>query len=362
MDPQIIPLENSTTTETNLDLGSDSFAYIGAGIRIASEQDNAVAVENRTIVQVDGDAIGNTAYSAEGDHNALTVGAHGLVWGNTAAVFSTGADNYIENAGDMFGNIVGVALFGPLHGELHNSGTILAGTRSFMGINAGIFVVGNDMSASSQLIDNSGVIATQLPGSFAISSGGNVIDRVINTGRITGRVALDAGNDLLDTSRGALTGSIDMGAGNDTVKGSAGVDVIVGGTGNDLLIGNAGNDVLRGDAGADLLTGGAGADRFIFRSGDSPTAAAAQDHVTDFSHAQHDRIDLHLIDANTKPANDQAFGFIGTRAFTHHAGELHYAVSGGTAFVSGDIDGNGTADFTIRLDHVPTLAAADFIL
>jgi hypothetical protein len=34
----------------------------------------------------------------------------------------------------------------------------------------------------------------------------------------------------------------------------------------------------------------------------------------------------------------------------------------GHAFVSGDTNGDGTADFVIRLDHVSVLDASDFML
>ncbi len=80
--------------------------------------------------------------------------------------------------------------------------------------------------------------------------------------------------------------------------------------------------MLRGGAGKDTLTGGIGGDRFVFAAtGDSVTGANA-DRITDFSRAQGDRIDLSAIDANTGAAGNQAFTFIGSGAFTHHAGQL----------------------------------------
>ena len=61
-------------------------------------------------------------------------------------------------------------------------------------------------------------------------------------------------------------------------------------------------------------------------------------------------------------ATNDAFTWIGSAAFSKHAGELHYVVSGGVGLVSGDIDGNGVADFAIRIDGAPALSAADFVL
>jgi len=359
MDPLLIPIASSTTDDVNLFVDNDEFAYIGQNIRFASLEDNAIEVESRTTVQLDGQAVGVVGYFAEGDDNSLSVGAHGVAWGSLAGIEALGLNNFIDNAGLVYGGVAGVAVLGS--GELHNSGTILAGTHN-LEINAAIFIEEGPDGPGSQLIANSGTVATQLSTGFSILSLGAVAERISNTGHITGQVFLDAGNDLLDTTGGTLVGTIDMGAGNDTVKGSAGADIVFGGAGNDQLFGNGGNDQLRGDAGVDLLTGGAGADRFIFRASDSGKTASTEDRVTDFSHTQHDRIDLHLVDANTRLTADQAFTFIGTKAFTHHAGELHYSVSGGNAFVSGDADGNGVADFTLRLDHVTSLVAGDFLL
>jgi hypothetical protein len=64
----------------------------------------------------------------------------------------------------------------------------------------------------------------------------------------------------------------------------------------------------------------------------------------------------------TAVAGDQAFSFIGTAAFTHHAGELRFATASGVTSVYGDVNGDGTADFQIRLSGTITLVAADFVL
>ena len=89
---------------------------------------------------------------------------------------------------------------------------------------------------------------------------------------------------------------------------------------------------------------------------------ANADRITDFSHAQGDRIDLSGIDANTGAAGNQAFRFLGTGAYTHHAGEMHYYVSGSDTFVSGDVNGDGVSDFSIVLSGRLILAAGDFTL
>jgi len=61
-------------------------------------------------------------------------------------------------------------------------------------------------------------------------------------------------------------------------------------------------------------------------------------------------------------AGDQAFSFIGTAAFTGVAGQLHYWYDAGRTIVSGDVNGNGTADFNIVLAGTVILVAGDFVL
>src|SRR4029453_18112190 len=70
-----------------------------------------------------------------------------------------------------------------------------------------------------------------------------------------------------------------------------------------------------------------------------------------------DRIDLRSIDASTKTSGNQAFSFIGSKSFAGHAGELNF-VSG---VLSGDVNGDRTADFRIKV-AVSSLAAGGFYL
>ena len=53
---------------------------------------------------------------------------------------------------------------------------------------------------------------------------------------------------------------------------------------------------------------------------------------------------------------------MGTANFTHHACELRYAVLNGNAYVYGDTDGDGKADFSIQRQGVTSLVESDFIL
>jgi Ca2+-binding RTX toxin-like protein len=169
-----------------------------------------------------------------------------------------------------------------------------------------------------------------------------------------------AGNDVVDGGDGddLLRG----GAGSDTVTGGAGNDQLFGDGGNDSLSGGAGNDTLDGGAGADTLSGGAGADVFIFRPAQFGDGAGNRDVITDFSHAQGDKIALTLVDANSLTTAMDKFRYIGAAAFDHKPGELHFEVHNGDGYVMADTNGDGIADFTILLKGVTTLQVSDFLV
>jgi hypothetical protein len=61
-------------------------------------------------------------------------------------------------------------------------------------------------------------------------------------------------------------------------------------------------------------------------------------------------------------AGNQGFTFLGAGAFTGTAGQLRYEQISGDTFVTGDTNGDGVADFMIRLDGLHTLRSGDFIL
>lgn len=130
--------------------------------------------------------------------------------------------------------------------------------------------------------------------------------------------------------------------GDDVLRGFEGNDTLIGGLGNDQLEGGLGNDILLGDAGIDRLTGGSGADTFKF------TVANIGDLITDF--AGDDRIDLSALGSDLH--------FIGNGAFTGHAGEVNFT---GTT-LSADLDGNGTADFSVVMQAGATLHPDQLVL
>jgi len=113
----------------------------------------------------------------------------------------------------------------------------------------------------------------------------------------------------------------------------------------------------------DRFYGGTGADTFLFRDGDfAGMTSGTADRIHDFSQAEGDQLDFSNVDANTLTGGDQAFSFIGNAAFGHHAGELRYYQQSGVTYVAGDTNGDGVADFAVRIDGLFTIHASDLML
>ncbi|WP_299650257.1 M10 family metallopeptidase C-terminal domain-containing protein [Sphingomonas bacterium] len=160
------------------------------------------------------------------------------------------------------------------------------------------------------------------------------------------------GGALLETETLLFNGSAETngtfrifgGAASDTIRGGTGADLIFGGLGGDTLAGGGGNDMFQYNSAADSTT-------------------AAGDRIGDFSMG--DLLDLLRIDANTGVDGDQAFAFIGSGAFTNQAGQLRAAQTDGPVWtVSGDVDGDGRADFEVVITTIDSdpITQADFVL
>lgn len=194
---------------------------------------------------------------------------------------------------------------------------------------------------------------------------GNVLDNRMIGSDEQDRLYGGAGHDLIQGGAGDdhLHGdngndTLHGGDGADRIEGGSGDDLLIGGAGGDRLLGGTGRDTLDGGSGNDVLTGGSGPDMFLFRA----DTLGDQDTIADFSQRQGDRIGLSPIDADISTATDDPFRFLGTDAFSGQTGELRYDSSAAGAILSGDVDGDGRADFTILIEGVDWLSRDAFIL
>ncbi|MGO1078276.1 calcium-binding protein [Inquilinus sp. CA228] len=233
---------------------------------------------------------------------------------------------------------------------------ILTGSGS---INA----IGGD--AADTLVGNAGANTLTGNGGADFLSGGDGND-ILRGG--ASQDVLDGGNGTdavtyTENAVGAIvnlaTGFGFLGAQGDSYRS---IENVNGSAGNDTIIGSSAANVLNGWAGKDVLTGGGGADRFVFSSPTHSVVGVNADRITDFSHAQGDRIDLSAIDADTTVAGNQAFAFIGTGLYNGDAGELRYSVVGAVTTIAGDVNGDGVSDFHIQLTGAIGLVAPDFVL
>lgn len=154
----------------------------------------------------------------------------------------------------------------------------------------------------------------------------------------------------------------------ETVYGGDFGNVIYGSSAANFLGGGMGLDTLAGMGGADQLFGGDGADTFVYTAtSDSGVTAATRDTIFDFATGT-DKVDLSAIDANVTLFGDQAFTFIGANAFSKTPGELRETLisaadpSRAGVLMSGDVNGDGKADFSIMFAGYALVIGADVIL
>lgn len=160
--------------------------------------------------------------------------------------------------------------------------------------------------------------------------------------------------------------SILTGSAADVVNGRAGNDDINTYGGDDTIAGGGGNDFIHGGLGRDVMAGGAGKDTFDFNYV-SESSPSVRDFITDFVHLE-DKLDLAGIDAKSTVTGDQAFTWLSTAAFAHHAGDLRFekldvlGTANDTTRVQGDVNGDAVADFEVTLKGLVTLSSSDFVL
>jgi serralysin len=155
--------------------------------------------------------------------------------------------------------------------------------------------------------------------------------------------ALVTGTDKHDTFLGTIRA--------DAYYGGQGSDLIGGGQGSDWLYGGSGKDTLIGGTGQDFLYGGSGADTFVYEKIGDAGGPTKHDVIRDFQ-AGSDHIDLHGFMAGGH--------FIGAAEFVAEEGPtLRYVKASG--LLSGDVDGDGVADFAIKFANHAVLTESDFL-
>lgn len=287
------------------------------------------------------DNAGNTGYYDLADVLRVTNGADGFADGRSyyiGASYTIDArynDLYLSGSGNFSakGNAANNRLFGNA-GDNKLLG--LGGDDRLSGGQGNDTLIGG--SGADRLVGGDG----QDTASYQGASGAvyaNLKDALLNTGDAKGDAYLSIEN----------------------LTGTSFADQLTGDLAKNTLKGGAGNDTLSGGLGADRLYGGNGADVFAFKSHEESTLTD-RDVIYDFSRIDRDKIDLLSIDASTTIGGNQAFKFVGERAFSKVAGELRYLKKGDDTFIHGDRNGDGVADFSIKLDTVIDLRATDFIL
>jgi VCBS repeat-containing protein len=294
----------------------------------------------------------------------LADGGFDYVWARSTYVLTAGA--HVESLGfgdfrhagrlDLTGNELNNLITGSLDNNLLNG---MAGDDRLVGLDGDDILRGGEgrdrleggLGRDTYYVDT-GDTVTELAGqgldyvwahsSFVLNAGSEV--------------------EVLGTVDYRLTDALDL-TGNElanSITGSNGANVLRGLGGADTIKGFDGNDVIEGGAGGDRLEGGAGADTFRYLSA-SDSGSGGLDQILDFLSGT-DKVDLSAIDAVAGTAANDAFTFIGNAAFSKVAGQLRVVASGSQAYVLGDTNGDGIADFQIIVANTNIVVAGDFVV
>ncbi|OWJ65188.1 hypothetical protein BWR60_21065 [Inquilinus limosus] len=290
---------------------------------------------------------GNDSLLGEAGNDVLRGGAGADILNGGAGIDT--ASYYESSTGISVNLATGTGTGGDAQGDT------LIGIENLSGSQGNDTLVGN--SGANTLQGWNGDDVLRGGAGADILNGGNGVDTA-NYGDSTAAISVSlltgtgSGGDAAGDTLTAIE-NLSGGQGNDGLAGNAGANTLQGWNGNDSLVGGGGKDTL---------TGGSGTDRFYYMALSDSVVGANADLITDFRHAQADRIDLSAIDASTSVAGNQAFTFIGTGLYTGVAGQLRYSSSGGVTIVAGDVNGDKVSDFHIQLTGTIALVAADFVL
>lgn len=196
-----------------------------------------------------------------GDRASVSVSSTGTVFGSSVGIYAAEAAN-ITNAGSIQGSIA-ILEGAAADSTVRNSGRIVAATSGIDFSNTG-----------THTVINTGVIESVL--GYVIRGGASAAagtENVTNSGRMTGAVSLDDGNDsfinYIGTKHGSVFGTIDLGDGADTFRGGKYAETVIDGGGTDSVRLGSGNDsyiatrtLLPETDGSDTVDGGSGTDTY----------------------------------------------------------------------------------------------------
>lgn len=335
--------------QINGGLGNDSLDG-GAGFDMANYADSTSSVTldlALTTAQNTGGTGIDTLRNFEGAYGGafndiLKAGAAGSLLygfeGNDLIVGRAGADTLRGGAGDdtVQGGAGNDLLMAEEMGSISND-----------------VITGGSGVDTADYSEAAGAVTISLAITVAQNTGGAGTDTITGVENVNGSKFDDAikGNGAAN----GLYGDV----GNDTLSGMGGNDALDGFVGSDVLLGGAGNDTISGGwtglaTDVDVMTGGLGADTFVF-SNQTWSTAAGTDRITDFSHAQLDKIDLRGLGLSAE-------NFIGNAAFSGVIGQMHIVNTGGQQRIEVDHNGDGVADgLVIDVSSVTALASDDFL-
>jgi Ca2+-binding RTX toxin-like protein len=374
-----ISAELSSSTDFDLNIsnsgsisGTDAGVYFSRSGLTPSDGSDVVLINSGTIagglygirqigqldLHVTNAALG-TITAAGGD----AISASGRLYlVNHGSILAAGEDSsaIVLGTTSAFSTITNYGTLSSTFAPAIDASAIVSGGPVFL-YNHGSIAGGYAGAATSDVLKNFGTMQSVSTGT------GN--DNVRNAGLIDGFVLLGAGEDTYRGRLGRVEGFVDGGTENDTllagdldddlrggtgddlIEGRGGDDVLAGALGADTLRGGAGDDTLSAGADLDLMAGGIGADVFVFASALDISNGVLRDRITDFGNGA-DKIDLSSFMSGAD--------FIGGALFSGSGPEVRYNAANGQ--LSGDVDGNGIADWTLALTNAPAVSAGMVLL
>jgi ELWxxDGT repeat protein len=293
-DTTVEPNENFTVTLSNATNG----ATITTATATGTIQNDDVAVPTLAIAatnanQTEGNS-GSKAFTFTVTRSVNTTGTNNVNW------TVTGSGTNPANAADFVGSVLPSGTVSFALGETSKVITVNVQGDTTVEPNENFTVTLSNATNGATIttatatgtINNDDFIGTSGSDTLVGTSGADAMTGLAGNDTYTvnnaGDLVIEALNQGTDTVQASISYTLPNNVENLLLTGSGNLN----GTGNGLnnqITGNSGNNNLNGAAGTDTLTGGVGTDIFIFRFGQSTSAAL--DQVTDFAIGT-DKIDL----------------------------------------------------------------------